>query len=92
MSVIFQAFVQVFSAQGNRVLVKSHIFKQFTNTLPQPSLVSVGNFHTLRRYFETQEQAEKWAALLHQKFSVGSARHPLASKEQQEFNFSGVSE
>jgi hypothetical protein len=54
--------------------------------------VSVGNFHTLRRYFETQEQAEKWAALLHQNFSVGSAHHPMVSKGQQEFNFTGVLE
>jgi hypothetical protein len=72
----------VFPAQGERVIVISHIFRGKAQALPAPSLVSFGNFHTLKRYFPTLEQAKKWASLLHEKFTKGPAKNPTLSGGQ----------
>ena len=77
MALFYQVFAQVYPAQCERILVKTHIFKVVAPALPEPSLVSIGNFHTLKRSFLTQEQAEKWASSLCQKFSKGPAKNPI---------------
>ena len=77
MALFYQVFAQVYPAQCNRVLVKSHIFKVTAPALPESSLVSVGNFHTLKRFFPTQEQAEKWSSMLFQKFAKGPIKNPI---------------
>ena len=79
---IYQVFAQVFTAQGERVIVNTHIFKGKAQVLPASSLINVGNFHTLRRYFPTLEQAKKWASLLHEKFTKGPAKNPTLSGGQ----------
>jgi hypothetical protein len=72
----FQVFAQVYPGQYNRVLVHTYLFKEQAPALPPPSLLSFGNFHTLRRYFPTQAQAEQWSGYLRSAFIQGPAHNP----------------
>jgi hypothetical protein len=77
MSSYFQVFAQVHPAQSNRISVHTHIYKTEAPALPAPSIVSFGNFHTLRRYFPTPEQAQTWACYLKSVFTKGSVNNPI---------------
>jgi hypothetical protein len=81
MRTFFQVFAQIYPGQCNRVIVHTHIFREQTSSpakrrilCPAPSLVSFGNFHTVRRYFRTQTRAEQWAEYLRTTYTKGPAR------------------
>jgi hypothetical protein len=67
----YLAMAHVYPGRDNRILVHTHIFREQASTCPAPSLVSFGNFHTLRRYFPTQAQAEQWTGYLRSTFTQG---------------------
>jgi hypothetical protein len=81
---VFLVHAQVFSAQGNRVLVSAHILPLSVLSLPAPSLVSVGSYHSLRRSFTAADQAERFAAFLRSTFTRGPAHHPFKDRSQSE--------
>ena len=83
----YQVFAHVYPAQGNRVLVKTFIFVVEALALPAPSLISHYNFFTLRRYFTTREQAEKWAAYLHKTHAIGPVKNSIRNSGQLDFSF-----
>lgn len=89
MSLFYQVFAHVYPGQFNRVLVHTHILPVTALVLPAPSLVSFGNFHTLRRYFSAQEQAEQWASYLRANHAKGPTHNPVMDGGQPEL-FSGV--
>jgi hypothetical protein len=76
MALFYQVFAHVHPGQCNRVLVHAHTFPVHCPVLPAPSLVSFGNFHTLRRYFPTPEQAQTWAGFLRSSFAIGPVKNP----------------
>jgi hypothetical protein len=80
----YQVFAQVYPAQGGQVLVHTHISPTTVPELPAPSLVSVGTFHTLRRSFTDQEQAEAWALYLQSQFAKGPVKNPVLNSGQLE--------
>jgi hypothetical protein len=80
----FQVFAQIYPGQCNRVIVSTHIFTEQTSSpakrrilCPAPSLVSFGNFHTVRRYFRTQTKAEQCAEHLRTTYTKGPAHNPI---------------
>jgi hypothetical protein len=76
MPCFYQTFVQIYPGHCNRVLVRTHILPVHAPSLPAPSLVSFGNFHTLRRYFPAPEPARVWAGYLRASFSNGPVKNP----------------
>jgi hypothetical protein len=72
----YQIFAQVYPGQYSRVLVNTSTFRVQAPTLPDPSWVSIGNFHTLRRYFSKADQARKWADHLHAAHAKGRSKIP----------------
>jgi hypothetical protein len=73
----YQVFAQVHPGQYNRALVHTNIFPVHAKALPARSLVSIGNFHTLRRYFPKAEQAQMWAEHLHTTHAKGPVKNPI---------------
>jgi hypothetical protein len=82
MSLFYQVFARVYPGQCNRVLVHTHVLPVTAPALPAPSLVSFGNFHTLRRYFTSPEQAEQWASYLRATYAKGPVRNPIVDGGQ----------
>jgi hypothetical protein len=89
MSLFYQVFAHVYPGQFNRVLVHTHILPVTAPALPAPSLVSFGNFYTLRRYFPAREPAEQWASYLRANYAKGPAHNPIVDGGQPEL-LSGV--
>jgi hypothetical protein len=89
MSLFYQVFVHVYPGQFNRVLVHTHILPVTAPALPAPSLVSFGNFYTLRRYFPAREPAEQWASYLRATYAKGPVHNPIMDGGQYDL-FSGV--
>ena len=87
MALLYQVFGHVYPGQINRVIVHTVISRLELSVVPAPSLCAVGNFFTLKRYFTTREQAEKWASYLHKEYEKGPATNPLHSGRQLEFSF-----
>jgi hypothetical protein len=73
---------QIFPAQGARVVVVAHVLPVFVPSLPAPSVVSFGSYHSLRRSFSTADQAERFAAFLRSTFTQGPAHHPFKDRGQ----------
>ena len=76
--VSFCVFAQVFTGFFGRVSVCCQIYKVSAKSekLKPASLVSLGNFHTLRRWFPTLEQALKFGELLKSRFAHGPTVAP----------------
>jgi hypothetical protein len=81
--VCYQVFAQVYPGQCNRILVHTHIFPVQVSALPDLSMASYGNFHTLRRYFPTAEQAQAWAEHLKSAYAKGPVENPIPDGSQQ---------
>jgi hypothetical protein len=79
----FLAFVLVYPCQFNRVHCCPSVFPYKACALPKPSVSHVGNFFTVKRYFETKEEAKKFAAYMKQKFSKGTLENPILTGGQQ---------
>jgi hypothetical protein len=75
---------RVFPAQGDRVLVSAHVLPVFEPSLPAPSLVSVGSYHSLSRAFPAADQAERFAAFLRSTFTRGPVHHPFRDRLEPE--------
>jgi hypothetical protein len=84
MPLFYQVFTRVYPGQFNRVLVHTCILPVTASVLPAPSLVSFGNFHTLRRYFTSPERAEQWASYLRATYAKGPVRNPVMGRGQLE--------
>jgi hypothetical protein len=74
----FEIFAQIFPAQYGRIRVVSCYFQCSGSVMPPPSLVSVGNFHTIRRYFLSLLNAQEFGALLHSRFACSPIIQPPA--------------
>jgi hypothetical protein len=78
----YLAIVMVYPCQFNRVHCFPHVIPVMARAMPGPSLVSTGNYHTLKRYFPTMAQARKWASYMLGTYSKGTREHPLHTGNQ----------
>jgi hypothetical protein len=74
----FEIFAQIFPAQYGRVHVVSCYFLCSGSVMPLPSLVSVGNFHTIRHCFPSMLKAQEFGALLRSRYARGPSVQPPA--------------
>ena len=85
MQVFFQTFANVWPTHSGSVHVAGFVSHIAAAELPPPSLVSFGNFHTLRRCFTTQEEALKFGKLLKSRYAHGPTAAPRSNKQPELF-------